>query len=127
MSITINTKNSLVESILVERLRREGFNVQTNKAKNVVKEDQTNVKAGAEDVFDRYIDFQKMYSFESRQGVRNLTRLVNDINGYRDIEEFLEDNPGAIESIFEWISEQVKDGRVSEWVENLASELPEND
>ncbi len=72
---------------------------------------------------------------EGRRGVENLCKLVR-ILGYKDsmhfgqfahdgaigdLVEFLEDNSGCVEAIKEWIAEQ----NVSEWKENLQSELPE--
>lgn len=78
-----------------------------------------------------------LYGNEGRRGVENLCKLCR-ILGYKDsmhfgqfapdgsigdLVEFLEDNPGCIEAIKEWIGER----DVSEWRENLESELPEEE
>lgn len=41
-----------------------------------------------------------------QRGVRNLNKITQDVGGYTDLEEFLEDNPGAIEAVINWIQEQ---------------------
>jgi hypothetical protein len=52
---------------------------------------------------------------------RDLTNLI-EVLGYRQgLREFFGDNPGAIEAIFNWISETVD--RVPDWKENLRDEL----
>jgi hypothetical protein len=59
------------------------------------------------------------YRFEGDTGVRNFEQLVKDIGYDQGIENFLADNPGAIETLLEWISEHAEKGG-SEWKENLA-------
>lgn len=78
------------------------------------------------DVLNEYINEKKFHSFEGSRGVKRLEELVTDLNqDYQgrfsgtSITDFLEDNPGAIEAIIDWISEQ----NVDEWKENLASHL----
>lgn len=87
-------------------------------------------------LIEEYRDEKKMHCMEGSRGVENLCKLVRAI-GYRDsmyrmqfrdgcigdLIEFLEDNPGAIESIVTWIG----DHDIQEWKENLESELPERE
>lgn len=77
---------------------------------------------------DTYIEQEQLYRTEGRKGVENLCRLVGAL-GYRDpmyfgqfeggslgtLINFLEDNPGAITAIIEWIG----DTNVRDWKENL--------
>lgn len=89
------------------------------------------------EVMDKYTEQEKMYRWEGRQGVENLCKLVHAI-GYvdpmymgqlapdasiGDLIVFLEDNPGAVEAITEWIA----DANVPEWEEALQDELYEED
>lgn len=80
-----------------------------------------------------YLEHKKISSTEGSRGVQNLCKLVRGL-GYRDsmhrmqygdaclgdLVEFLEDNPGCIEAIFEWVGEHGCD----DWKEVLESELP---
>ena len=69
------------------------------------------------DIVDAYLDQQSFYNFEGRRGLERLCQLVGDL-GYRDPQHygqftstaclgnlvmFLEDNPGAIEAIVEFV------------------------
>lgn len=78
---------------------------------------------------EAYMDQEKMYRTEGRKGVENLCKLVSAI-GYKDpqyygqlsngaslgdLVNFLEDNPGAIEAIINWIGEQDS----SEWKDSI--------
>lgn len=72
---------------------------------------------------DKFIDQNRMYSWEGSKGVHNLEYLVKAI-GYKDnygdaIHNFLYDNPGAIEAIVEWI----RNCRCTDWAEMLAEEV----
>lgn len=74
------------------------------------------------------------HSYENEEGVRNFCRLLNAM-GYRDPQyfgqfagasygdliRFLEDNPGAMEVLVEWIAEQ----NFPEWKRELESHLRE--
>jgi hypothetical protein len=74
------------------------------------------------DVIDKYMEFNRFYHFDGPRGVRNFKTFISDLNPeYRDLEYFLEDNPGAINAIIEWIS----DTNLHEWKENLKSCIPE--
>lgn len=72
------------------------------------------------ELFDAYIDQEKLYRTEGRRGLEHLCQLVRAI-GYKDQQHFgqlnqkaaigdlicfLEDNSGAIEAIQNWIREQ---------------------
>lgn len=67
------------------------------------------------DLFDAYLTQNHMYTFEGQCGVRNLNKITQDVGGYTDLEEFLEDNPGAIEAVISWIQEQNNE----QWDRNL--------
>lgn len=70
-------------------------------------------------IMDAYLEQREYYNFEGHRGVERLCQLVGDL-GYRDPHHygqftstacignlimFLEDNPGAIDSIVEWVRE----------------------
>ena len=63
---------------------------------------------------ETFFDRNNMWNFEGVRGVENLKMTINTL-GYSSLEDFLEDNPGAIEAILEWISNQ----NVREWAERL--------
>jgi hypothetical protein len=86
------------------------------------------------EVFEEFENQEKLDRNEGRTGVKNLCRVVNAI-GYQDrlhfgafsqnssvgdLIEFLEDNPGCIEAIKEWIIDQ----NVEWWRDNLLAFLP---
>lgn len=67
-----------------------------------------------------YLDQEKMYHLRN---VKHLTKVVEAI-GYKStygdsLAEFFEDNPGAIEAVYEWISNQ----NSSEWRDAVVSKL----
>lgn len=86
------------------------------------------------EVMSEYQEHKKISNNEGSSGVKNLCRLVRGMGykdtmyfgqfaqdgSYGDLIEFLEDNPGCVEAIKEWIGDQDLD----EWRENLESELP---
>jgi hypothetical protein len=63
--------------------------------------------------FQRYLDDNKLWHFEGEQGVRRLERIAREVGGYGDLREFLTDNPGACESLVDFVREHVP--RVPEW------------
>ena len=93
------------------------------------------------ELVDQYMDENKLYRNEGRQGVENLCLLIralgykDDLNYYGqfnrsglggalgDLFEFLEDNPGAITAMIEWIS----DSKVKEWEDSLREQLTEEE
>lgn len=86
------------------------------------------------DLLEKYMDQEKMYHLSGRKGVENLARVAR-VLGYKDPQyfgqfqggafgdliDFFEDNPGALEAVVDWISEQ----DLPEWREKVASELEE--
>ena len=79
------------------------------------------------EMFDTYLDQNRMWHFEGVRGVRNLTQIVEDVCGYTSLDTFLEDNPGAMEAVVNWIREV----NCLEWRQNLEElvdvELDEQD
>jgi hypothetical protein len=63
-----------------------------------------------EELFQKYI-YASHFNFEGSRGIRNLKHVIDEVCGYDNrygtaIEDFLKENPGAIESIVTWVSEQ---------------------
>lgn len=91
-----------------------------------------------DELYDNMIAAEEFHCNEGRRGVENLCKIVA-ILGYDDPQyfgqfrggsigtliNFLEDNPGAIEVIQNWIVEQGE--QVSEWKENLADYAEDED
>jgi hypothetical protein len=87
------------------------------------------------ELVDKFMDQKRLHRTEGPTGVRNLARVVNAL-GYRDFNQygqmpgfcigdifaFLEDNPGAIETLVNWIREQ----KSPEWAESLGQKLTDN-
>lgn len=59
------------------------------------------------------------HRWEGDSGVRNFEQLVKDMGYDYGIENFLADNPGAIETLLEWIADHAEKGGI-EWKINLA-------
>lgn len=87
-----------------------------------------------QETVNEYLEHRKLTRCEGRQGVENLCKLVRGL-GYKDSQyfgqfahdgsigdliEFLEDNPGCIVAIQEWIGDNGND----EWKERLEADLP---
>lgn len=78
------------------------------------------------DLLDEYISTNDLERLEGETGLANLNKICEAI-GYRQqiwangspIEGFLMDNPGAAESLIEWIKEQNIEG----WRESIESKL----
>ncbi len=78
------------------------------------------------ELVEAYLNKHKLYRFEGDQGLDNLTQFVIAL-GYKGhgfkhgnpIESFLSDNPGAVEALMTWITEQEN----QEWSDNLADSL----
>jgi hypothetical protein len=66
-----------------------------------------------------YLELNSMYSFESDSGVRRFKKLIQEVCGYGSLEEFLADNPGAINSLVEFIDEWIP--RNDEWQNNITN------
>lgn len=84
-------------------------------------------------LLEEYCQQNKMYRLEGRKGVENIAKLVEDL-GYKDpmhfgqlnngacigsLINFFEDNPGALEAVFDWIREQ----RSPEFYEKLQESI----
>jgi hypothetical protein len=74
----------------------------------------------ADELFDKFIDANRMYSFEGSRGVSNLEKLIR-VLGYRDLREFFYDNSGAIERVVDWIKEWTEHN--DEWKQALLDEV----
>jgi len=59
------------------------------------------------------------FRWDGRTGVSNHEDLTKSIGYSQGIEEFLADNPGAVEKLVEFIKEHAENG-ASEWKTNLA-------
>jgi hypothetical protein len=79
---------------------------------------------------ERYMGQESLNNLEGQRGVRNLAKLVNAL-GYQDpgrygqqaggyslgdIFAFLEDNPGALEAVVDWVKSR---RHIPEWTESL--------
>ena len=114
--ITIKGKNGMQESVLLEELKKRGFQVDYTK----VVEAKADKDLG--ELIDAYIDNRNMHHFEGSRGVRYLLEIIQTCDrSYHDFETFFSDNSGAIEAVLEWI----KNARVNEWKENF--ELAKSD
>jgi len=85
------------------------------------------------DLIDEFQNHHKSWRNDGHTGVKNLCHLVHAI-GYRDDQfgqfdqngsygnliNFLEDNPGAVETLINWLSQQQND----DWRENIEATLP---
>jgi len=72
------------------------------------------------DLLDKWMDANRVHSFEGYSAVPNLEKLVRALNpDYTSLEEFLADNSGACEAMINWIQES----NMKEWVEALKSQL----
>jgi hypothetical protein len=67
---------------------------------------------------EQYQEVNGIWSLEGHRGVRNLEVLVKDMGGYRSMNEFLEDNPGAMQAMLEWLYDQ----RSPEWSRSLTDQ-----
>ena len=88
-------------------------------------------------LLDQYCSENNIRNFEGRRGVEGLAKICNAL-GYQDISRygqmpggaclgdifsFLEDNPGAISALMEWIGS----GHSPEWVEMLKGQVSETE
>lgn len=85
------------------------------------------MKKDFDTLMQKYIDNNRLYSFDGERGVRNFKQVVTEVCGYEDnwggvLENFLADNPGAVQAMMEWISSQ----QSPEWKENLEQMVEEN-
>jgi hypothetical protein len=116
--ISIKGKSEMQESVLIEELRRRGYEVVVNiqEAKKPAYDSMD-----MSELIDEYFSLKGPRSgiMEGAVGLRNMEKIV-EIFGYRQgIRNFLQENSGALESILEWIREQ----DVEDWKEQLREEL----
>jgi hypothetical protein len=82
----------------------------------------TEFEASFEEILTHWQDQEpSRHRFEGETGVETLNELTTAIGYQRGLEHFLEDNPGAIEAIVEWIEEQADQGYTG-WKSKLADE-----
>lgn len=71
-----------------------------------------------QDKLQKYMDQNRFYHFDGDRGVQRLETVLSEVCGYgpyNTLQMFLEDNPGAIEAMLQWVGEQ----RNAEWENNL--------
>jgi len=82
-----------------------------------------------EELVDLYLSQKNLYMLEGSTGVKNLEKLLKAIEGDsffgNPIVDFLENNPGAIEAIINWIKEE--GGFVDDWVDSLKEAVDDSD
>lgn len=81
------------------------------------------------ELVEEFCEQKKLFCFEGNSGINKLKQLLSAIGYSRDsfdceVYNFLQDNPGAIVAIIDWIKEQ----NVPDWKEYLQSEIvPQDD
>lgn len=69
--------------------------------------------------FDKYMSDNHLWNMEGESGVRKFEhRVVREVCGYRDLQSFLADNPGALTAMMEFVQEWLP--RNDDWKKNLA-------
>lgn len=69
---------------------------------------------------DAWMNANNAYSFEGPRGVKKLNDLTKDLK-YRNLEDFMGDNPGSMESVIEFIVSFLKG--TNEWLQSLINSL----
>lgn len=77
-----------------------------------------------DELVDKFIEQNKLFNMEGSTGLRNLDKIVNVI-GYENIDEFLMDNPGAIEGIISFVREIVESNQT--WEDDFRDAVDEED
>jgi hypothetical protein len=67
---------------------------------------------------ENYCDQERIYNFDGPRGIQRFEKIVKAI-GYRNLDEFWGDNPGAFEALVTWIGSQGS----PEWLESLKSNM----
>lgn len=62
-------------------------------------------------LLQKYLDDNKMYSFEGERGIKHMEKIIHEVCGYsRDwgglLNNFFADNPAACQAVVEWIGSQ---------------------
>ena len=63
------------------------------------------------DLVEEFMDQEGIYTLEGYQGIRSFEKIVK-VLGYDSLNEFLEDNSSAIETLIEWIGNE----RNPDWI-----------
>lgn len=78
------------------------------------------------ELVDQFMDQENIYRMEGEQGIENISRLLEGMGYFEHsfkygsvLEVFLADNPGALQALVDWISDQ----HIQEWQECLESRL----
>ena len=76
---------------------------------------------------EAYMSANNMHCMEGERGVKHMEKVMTEVCGYNGdwggvLRNFFTDNPGAIETVIEWIG----NARVSEWRENLDNLVEES-
>jgi hypothetical protein len=81
-----------------------------------------------ESIFDEYVDHKKVYRIEGESALDSFNQIARDLgyeqNGFQYgscFEQFIIDNPGCCEVIYNWIADHMNE----DWAQKLASQLPE--
>lgn len=73
-----------------------------------------------DDILETFLKVANIRRFEG--GTNNLVKVINALNPeYRDVDDFLADNPGAQEAIIEFITGWID--RSPDWRENMRKEI----
>lgn len=92
-----------------------------NKPKTVTESDDSDDMDMSE-LIEKYCDQEKMYHFEGGRGVNNFEKIAS-VLGYRNMDYFLEDNPGCLEAMIQWLGKQ----KIQEWKDAMKSQLKDDD
>lgn len=84
-------------------------------------EDELRNDLDLRELIEKWMDQERIYSLEGPRGVRNFSNLVR-VLGYHSFDEFLEDNPGALEALVNWIT----DSDLPEWKEKFSAVVEES-
>jgi hypothetical protein len=102
------------QELLEEAYKKVKIKKMTSK-KKMVKENLENMDGY--ELLETWME-KNAVRYEDEQDLTNLVEVL----GYRQgLREFFEDNPGAIEAIFNWISETIETNQ--EWKDNLRDEI----
>ena len=80
------------------------------------------------ELLQRYLDDNKMHSFEGERGIKQMEQVMRNVCGYNDpwsgtLRDFFADNSGAIQAVIEWIGAQHN----ADWKEHLEDLVGEDD
>lgn len=73
------------------------------------------------EVFENYLEENKMYHFEGESGVRNIRKIVETLGYRQGLDEFLADNSFVQQAIIDALFSQ--SNLSDEWTENLKESM----